>query len=41
VTTCGDEVHWDASTIDDADAHRVLDVMYDLPHAGGRRDTRT
>ena len=31
VSRRGAEVIWEASTVDDADAHRVLDVMYELP----------
>ncbi len=31
VSQRGGEVIWEASTVDDPDAHRVLDLMYELP----------
>lgn len=33
VTVDGNEVIWHASTVDDPNAHRVLDLMYELPEA--------
>jgi hypothetical protein len=35
ITVQGDEVIWDTSTIDDPNAHRVLELMYELPDSMG------
>jgi hypothetical protein len=35
ITVVGEEVLWDAATIDDPAAHSVLDLFYELPDRSG------